>query len=202
MANFSGLSVAQQRQARIQSSQVRTRLMRETALKLTGDVKLLALLSIMSEKAQRKALKSGLGKAARTFAKETKKAVPVRYKEARKLIGTTVGKTKKEVFVAKFGFGVGAASYKVAKRSGNNLGGFGKGVAQPKGVGMAGRNMHWFAVGTEKRASNKPKRNTGEMPPILKGAVEQGFNAGRSKAFAQIRESVVQIWAKKAGGRG
>lgn len=198
MARFTGLSVAQQRQARIQSSQVRTRLMRETALKLTGDVKLLALLSIMSEKAQRKALKSGLGKAARTFAKETKKAVPVRYKEARKLIGTTVGKTKKEVFVAKFGFGVGAAYYKVAKRSGNNSGG----VAKPKGVGMAGRNMHWFAVGTKQRASNKPKRNTGEMPPILKGAVEQGFNAGRSKAFAQIRESVVQIWAKKAGGRG
>ena len=173
-------------------------MMRETALKLTGDVKLLALLSIMSEKAQRKALKSGLGKAARTFAKETKKAVPVRYKEARKLIGTTVGKTKKEVFVAKFGLGVGAAYYKVAKRSGNNLGG----VSQPKGVGMAGRNMHWFAVGTQQRASHKPKRNTGEMPPILKGAVEQGFNAGRSKAFAQIRESVVQIWAKKAGGRG
>jgi hypothetical protein len=202
MASLGGLSVAQQRQARIQSSQARTRLMRETALKLTGDVKLLALLAIMNEKAQRKALKSGLGKAARTFAKETKKAVPVRYKEARKLIGTSVGKTKKAVFVAKFGFGVGAAYEKVAKRSSNNLGGFSKGVAQPKGAGMAGRNMHWFAIGTGQRSTNKPKRNTGVMPPVLKGAVEHGFSAGRSKAFAQIRESVVQIWARQAGGRG
>lgn len=195
MASFQGLSTSQKRQARIESSRIRTKLMRETALKMTGDVKLLALLSIMTEKAQRKALKSGLGKAARTFAKYTKRAVPVRYKAARQLIGTTVGKTKKEVFVAKYGFGVGAAYHKIGKRTGNNLTGFGKGVARPKGVGMAGRNMHWFAIGIK-------DRKTGEMPPILKGAVEQGFNAGKSKAFAQIRESVVQIWAKTKAGRG
>jgi len=154
---------------------------------ITGEKELDHVLSHMRKTAARRAVSTGMAKAAQPLAKELKKAIPSRMKEARKTVGWRRLKTKEAPGGgAKVGWKVG----RTAKKAGNEK--F-KERSGRKGVGL-GRGLQWVQKGTKDRQTGKkggPVRFTGRFP---KSAPTAGELAQRNKG--QTRQ-ILREWVWK-----
>jgi len=157
------------------------------SVEITGDRQLDRMLSQMRQTAARRAVTGGMAKAAQKLAKDLKKAIPSRMKEARKSAGWRRLKTKEAPGGgAKVGWSVGLTAKKQAKQVLKERTG-------RKGVGL-GRGLQWVQKGTEGRTTGKkggPVRFTGRFP---KSAPTAGELASRSKP--EIRQ-ILRVWVWK-----
>jgi hypothetical protein len=196
------------------------------AIKMTGDKQLLKNIEKLRDSEVRAALKRGLGKAIRIVAKSVKASVPVRFKAAKQLVGTSFksisGGGNKDGFTAKAGIGVGKAYSKIAKR---------KKAKPPPRTGIAGlfdrakdiarQGLVKLKLAKKKRKSRLKLRrgvgmsgrnihwwvlgtgprtsqggSRGMMPDFLGSAVPSGFRSSQASAAAAISESIAQELAK------
>jgi hypothetical protein len=143
----------------------------------------------MQNKIGKKAVLEG----AKASAKEIKKLIPSRVKDARKAVGYRFNRKRvgnaKGVATAKVGMGVGKQTkVRRAKRKVRNAAIKAKRIAAGrKGVGIAGENIHWFVLGTKKRRTRI--RRTGRMraDPDLQAVVKQGTrNADPERVIAGV----------------
>lgn len=196
------------------------------AIKMSGDKQFLKNIEQLKDSAVRAALKRGLGKAVRIVAKSVKASIPVQFKAAKQLVGTSfkaaTGGASRDGFIAKAGIGVGKAHNKVAKR---------KKAKPPPRTGLAGlfdraksaarQALVNLKLAKKKRKSRLKLRrgvgmsgrnihwwvlgtgprtsrggNRGRMPAFLSGAVPHGFSSSHPEAIAAIKESIAQELAK------
>jgi hypothetical protein len=165
-------------------------------------------LSKLKESSQSRIVKGAVGKGLVVIRKGIRDAVPPKYKDAKKAIGSSFKKSKrKDQLEAKVGSGVGIKFKKIRKDASKRAESKRK---KTGGVGISAANLHWFIMGTDfrqsgyklirrrdgtryKKSTGNRVANRGKMPAVLAGIVEKGFNSSKSQAMAAIES------ASKAG---
>ena len=168
------------------------------SITISGQKELLKKLEMLHKSASYRAMKAGSSKAMQVAAKAIKRAVPAKYKEARKAIGWKVGKVKgginKGVFRSRAGVGVGVKRAKIAnaKKSGRR---------GRRGVGIGAANFHWVVLGTVNRATRGMQR-TGSTKAELPGFASKAIGPAKSQMLAaSIRGSWASIRKDVARGK-
>ena len=166
-------------------------------LTIKGEKELKAKIQMLHKSASHRAVKAGALKSVQVAAKAIKRAIPARYKEAKKGIGWKAAKGKsgldKGVFRAKAGVGVGVKRSQIKLAAKQNRAG-------RKGVGIGAANFHWVVLGTKQRTTNAG-RNTGRMPQELPGFATKAVKPVKQQMLAaSIRGSWNSI--RKDIGRG
>lgn len=154
------------------------------------DRKLATLASRQANQIARSSINAGLTVIARQIRTEID-SEPIS-QDLKKALKATVGKrleTKRSKYgaSAKAGFGVGkntrARAARAAKRA--------AGRAGRKGVGISANDVHWFALGTKKRFTRRPRRYVGsiqQVPAVRKAA--EHLNGLKAVVEAKARERI------------
>ena len=155
----------------------------EDSITIGGKEELLKKLEMLHKSASYRAMKAGSSKAMQVAAKAIKRAVPAKYKEARKAIGWKVGKVKgginKGVFRSRAGVGVGVKRTKIANAKKSDRRG-------RKGVNRATRGM----------------QRTGSTKAELPGFASKAIGPAKSQMLAaSIRGSWASIRKDVARGK-
>jgi hypothetical protein len=168
------------------------------AITIKGEKELLAKLEMLHKSSAYRAVKAGASKSMQVAAKAIKKAIPPKYKEARKGIGWKAAKGKsglqKGVFRARAGVGVGVKRSKIqAAKKADRKG--------RKGVGIGAANFHWLVLGTSFRTT-EAGRNTGSTKPEFPGFATKAIAPVKSQMLAaSIRGSWASIRKDVAKGK-
>lgn len=163
---------------------------------IKGEKELIAKLEMLHKSSAYRAAKAGSSKAMQVAAKAIKRAVPSKYKDARRGIGWKAAKGKrgitKGVFSARAGVGVGIKKAKInaAKK---------KDRTNRKGVGIGAANFQWVVLGTFFRTT-RAGRSTGstkaELPEFATKAIKpvqsQMLAASIRGSWASIRKDVAK----------
>lgn len=127
------------------------------------------------------------------------KASPRMKRAARTTIGKRIVKARfgKKGVGGKVGFGVGKPTKRQKEKAKKRAAETGR-----KGVGISASNIHWPTLGTTQRTTKKPKRNTGIMPPILKGVIETAVSTSESDVLNAMQKKVEELIMKDAKKKG
>lgn len=130
-------------------------------------------------------------------AKEIKKQIPGRYKDARKAIGSSVKKGKSKLVEAKAGVGVG---YKRKKRERDDEKRASKAKGKRRGVGISANNIHWMILGTKSRKQKTTGHPTGIMQPNeeVKDIVKKGWEQSRHLYGQTMQKRMTELIAREA----
>ena len=170
---------------------------------IIGEKLLARKMQKLHRSAHYRAVKAGGTKAMQLAAKAIKKAVPTRFKLARKGIGWKAGRKRgiATAYSARAGVGVGVkrAKFAAVDRAGTKAGKYG-GTKRftKKGVGIGPANFHWLVLGVKNRVIKKTGVNTGSVDASLPGFASKAVKpvlgqmalANRRAAWASIKKDV------------
>lgn len=163
---------------------------------LAGFEQLLAKLSKLEDKRDRRIAKAGVNTGLKALVAAQKAAVnaaPVSgalKAAARKLVGKRVLKSDGAIVAGKAGFAVGKSSRKKRQSAhARNLRGQG-GAHETKGAGVCAADIHWFVLGTGQRATASG-HGVGKLPPLLAGVVQRA-SGGAGEAMVNAARAKIQ----------
>ena len=175
------------------------------AVSIYGDKRLDRKLKSLKTKAADRIAHAGVRKSVQVVAKAIKKAVPSRFKNARKGIGWKATKGHKASKYrkntvkpqSKAGVGVGM---KKAKRK-QLLGEHRRSRSYPqKGVGIGAGNFHWWVIGTKNRTNRRGKSLGGTkamMPGMAMGAAMSAKGAIKTAMAKEVSRQLLKEAAKR-----
>lgn len=153
---------------------------------ISGLPELVKNLDKLRKQGEKKAANAGARAAARELAKGIRSAIPGRYRDAKRAIGTKV-RTQSGVVVAKVGAGVGKRNKTKRRESGRG------------GVGLSKANIHWAILGVKTRKT-KAGKNRGRHEGFLAGVVQAGASGAQIRAVAAAQSAIRKELAKRTFG--
>lgn len=160
---------------------------------LDGEKELRRRLLTLEHKTAIKIAIKGSRKGVQFLAKEIKKEIPSRFKQARKGIGWKAKRaTKKTHAISKAGVAVGKKKTNLQALQAELANMRGK----SRGVGIGPANFHWWILGTDQRFTKKG-HPTGKMPARMPGLARQvAARSQQGVKIAILRELRKQLFAE------